>query len=160
MVIPIRDYHNTSYVLSGKNRICSHEEPCMERPSGSTDYDDLLECAVCNEILHNPRTLKCEHSFCKECVDNMTLFKENQITLTCPLCEEEQFIESGLCNMKPSLLLKQMLDRTIRYLFLNFGDSRSGPVCLGKILKIGIQTVFLIKLSLFGKYLWRVFSNL
>ena len=159
MVIPIRDYHNTSYVLSGKNRICSHEEPCMERPSGSTDYDDLLECAVCNEILNNPRTLKCEHSFCKECVDNMTLFKENQITLTCPLCEEEQFIESGLCNMKPSLLLKQMLDRTIRYLFLNFGDSRSGPVCLGKILKTGIQKPSLLLKQMLDRTIRNLFLN-
>ena len=50
--------------------------------------------------------------------------------LTCPLCDEEQFIETGLCNMKPSLLLKQMLDRTIRYLILNFVDNHSGAVCL------------------------------
>lgn len=102
----------------------------MERLLGNTNYDDLLECAVCNEILHNPRTLTCEHSFCKECVDNMTIFKENRIMLTCPLCDEEQFIETGLCNMKPSLLLKQMLDRTIRYLILNFVDNHSGAVCL------------------------------
>lgn len=68
-------------------------------------------------MLSNPCTLTFEHSFCKECIDRMTKLKENLVTLTCPLCEKEQIIESGFCNLKPSRLLKQLLDRAKGYFF-------------------------------------------
>ena len=74
-------------------------------------------------MLSNPCTLACEHSFCKECIDRMTKLKENLVTLICPFCEKEQVIESGFCNLKPSRLLKQMLDRAKGYIFQNLSGS-------------------------------------
>ena len=91
------------------------KEAYNERSPVSMDYQDLLECAICHEILWNPYTLPCKHSFCKECIDHITKFKENLITVTCSLCEEDQVIESGFFNLKPPLVLKQLLDRANRY---------------------------------------------
>ena len=86
--------------------------------SYDVDMQKILGCAICNEILCNPRTLTCEHSFCKECIDKITKFKEDLITIKCPLCEKEEVVEGDLSNLKPPLVLKQMLDLADRYHFL------------------------------------------
>ena len=85
--------------------------------SGS-DIQMILECAICNEILCNPQTLICEHSFCKECNDNITKFKEDLVTIKCPLCEKEEVVKGDLSNLKPPLVLRQLLDVVNRYHFL------------------------------------------
>ena len=83
--------------------------------SSGFDIQSVLDCAVCNEILCNPRTLTCEHSFCKECIDKIAKFTEDLISVKCPLCEMEEVMEGDLSNLKPPLILKQMLDITSRY---------------------------------------------
>ena len=83
--------------------------------SSGLDIQTILECAICNEILCNPRTLMCEHSFCKECIDNTAKFKEDSITIKCPLCEKEDVLKGDLSNLKPPLVLKQLLDLANRY---------------------------------------------
>lgn len=115
-------FQDCFHCLLGKRRTSSAEEACNERSSAAIDCQDLLECAVCHEILCNPCRLACEHSFCKECIDLITKFKENLITLTCPLCEKEQVIENDFCNLKPSRLLKEMLGRTKGYFFQNLSN--------------------------------------
>ena len=83
--------------------------------SSGFDIQNVLDCAVCNEILRNPQTLTCEHSFCKECIDKIAKFTEDLILIKCPLCEKEEVVEGDLSNLKPPLILKQMLDITNRY---------------------------------------------
>ena len=109
------------FTLLERDRLPSPEELCLERPSNDSNYQELLECAVCYEILYNPRVLSCEHQFCKECIDEMTKCREKWVTLTCPTCQAEQKFENGLCQIKTPLLLKQMLDKVNRYHFLVFG---------------------------------------
>ena len=84
--------------------------------SSVSNIQKILECAVCSEILCNPRTLTCDHSFCKECIDKIAKFTEDLISVKCPLCETEEIVEDDLSNLKPPLILKQMLDITNRYL--------------------------------------------
>ena len=83
--------------------------------SSGFDIQNVLDCAVCNEILCNPRTLTCEHSFCKECIDKIAKFTEDLISVKCPLCEKEEIVEGDLSDLKPPLILKQILDITNRY---------------------------------------------
>lgn len=45
---------------------------------------DTLTCAVCLEIYDQPQMLKCQHSFCRNCVKN--LIKNG--TVKCPTCRE------------------------------------------------------------------------
>lgn len=103
------------FIILPERRTSLVKETYSEKSPVSMDYQDLLECAICHELLCNPCTLACEHSFCKECIDHITKFKENLIIVTCSLCEVEQVIESGFGNLKPPLVLKQMLDRANRY---------------------------------------------
>ena len=70
----------------------------------------LCECPVCLEILNNPRTLQCEHSLCKECLDNLVIFTECFLYVTCPTCQYQETLECGVEALKGGLLIKQMLD--------------------------------------------------
>ena len=70
----------------------------------------LCECPVCLEILNNPRTLQCEHSLCKECLDNLVIFTESFLSVICPTCQYQQTLECGVEALKGGLLVKQMLD--------------------------------------------------
>lgn len=69
----------------------------------------LCECPVCLEILNNPRTLQCEHSICKECLDNLVIFSGSFLSITCPTCQYQQNLENGVETLKGGLLIKQML---------------------------------------------------
>ena len=75
----------------------------------TASFQKLCECAVCLETLHNPRTLKCEHSFCKECIDGIAVFKSNDISITCPTCKTEELV-TNITDLKAVLVVKQMLD--------------------------------------------------
>ena len=80
----------------------------------STDQDSsfhkLCECAICLEFLNNPRTLQCEHSFCKECLDKIVNINEDCLSITCPTCQMQQFFQNGVQELRTSLIIKQMLD--------------------------------------------------
>ena len=48
-----------------------------------------LECGVCMTLLHNPKILKCNHWFCKMCLDEILDFDpDGSAVIVCPLkCE-------------------------------------------------------------------------
>ena len=48
------------------------------------------ECPMCLDALTNPRTLKCKHVFCADCVE-IALKHNNR----CPVCKEVQGIIHG-----------------------------------------------------------------
>ena len=44
-------------------------------------FSEELKCAICLDFFANPRTLKCQHSFCENCLKRKLFFKrlfENQ----------------------------------------------------------------------------------
>ena len=47
------------------------------------------ECPLCIEIVKNPTTLPCLHSFCLECLDRHANFARRQLkaTIKCPVCQ-------------------------------------------------------------------------
>ena len=47
----------------------------------------MLKCAICQEILKDPKTLSCFHSFCMECLKKLKKVKQGEETgLFCPIC--------------------------------------------------------------------------
>lgn len=65
------------------------------------DIDEII-CAVCFCIMNNPQTLKCEHTFCMGCLNN--LYKNN--VSTCPLCRTN----FSLNDLEDNSKLKNMID--------------------------------------------------
>jgi hypothetical protein len=49
------------------------------------DFEELLKCDVCKDLLNDPKTLLCQHTFCTSCVANL---KE------CPMCRLKLFLPS------------------------------------------------------------------
>ena len=33
-----------------------------------SNLDDILQCPICLEILHDPKVLDCQHTFCSNCL--------------------------------------------------------------------------------------------
>ena len=46
-----------------------------------------LECAICYEIMTQPTSLTCNHSFCSDCVSGIPI-RSN--TIRCPVCRKQQ----------------------------------------------------------------------
>ena len=40
-------------------------------PDPISQIEENLECTVCLEVLKDPRTLPCCHSFCKDCLEGV-----------------------------------------------------------------------------------------
>lgn len=34
----------------------------------ASNFDDLLQCPICLDILHDPKVLDCQHTFCANCL--------------------------------------------------------------------------------------------
>ena len=45
----------------------------------------ILVCTICNNIVDNPRTLPCSHTFCRRCIEQK-LSKTNPPLFQCPSC--------------------------------------------------------------------------
>ncbi|CAE17940.2 RING-type E3 ubiquitin transferase [Caenorhabditis elegans] len=50
--------------------------------SNDLDEDDVL-CTICYDIIVEPHTLRCQHSFCKKCIDQCL-----PLTRKCPSCQQ------------------------------------------------------------------------
>lgn len=48
-----------------------------------------LECAVCLDTFDDPRMLRCQHSYCKKCLEKIVVREGNVLKVTCPECREE-----------------------------------------------------------------------
>lgn len=69
------------------------------KSSGDDLFKDLskdCECAICLEIMENPRSLDCRHSFCKDCLETTVDFNENsEVVLKCPTCRKVTNLGKG-----------------------------------------------------------------
>ncbi|XP_077123117.1 E3 ubiquitin/ISG15 ligase TRIM25-like [Ranitomeya variabilis] len=48
-----------------------------------------LECSVCLNIYSDPVTLRCGHSFCRVCIDQVLITQDKSGVYSCPECREE-----------------------------------------------------------------------
>lgn len=74
------------------------------------DYD----CSICLDQLQNPKTLQCQHSFCKDCLDGVLKFNENgSATLQCPMkCYDVKVLTESETtnNLTANYHMKKTLD--------------------------------------------------
>jgi hypothetical protein len=45
--------------------------------------EELVKCAVCHELLNNPKVFPCLHSYCYECIVKLS---KRECGLVCPEC--------------------------------------------------------------------------
>ncbi|XP_028391976.1 E3 ubiquitin-protein ligase TRIM33-like isoform X2 [Dendronephthya gigantea] len=73
-------------------------------PAPVKQMETLLECSVCMEILTQPRTLSCYHSFCKHCLENYVAAQRKKAVkakasvpeiFECPLCRTKFSVKEG-----------------------------------------------------------------
>ncbi|XP_046546547.1 E3 ubiquitin-protein ligase Midline-1-like [Haliotis rubra] len=82
--------------------------------------DEFLRCTICTEVLQEPCTLVCYHTFCRKCVVNYTKTKPEAISaksLLCPFCskmtkvsEPDKPVEEWADDVKPSFVIQGLLD--------------------------------------------------
>jgi len=61
----------------------TRSEEGMQQPAPTLEkISDLIACAVCLEVVKNPRLLPCQHSFCLACLSQIS---KNE-SISCPLC--------------------------------------------------------------------------
>lgn len=71
-----------------KDNIKEHENKSEEKNNeenniNTEDIEDFLKCDVCKDILNDPRTLLCQHTFCSTCLISL---KE------CPMCRLKLYL--------------------------------------------------------------------
>ena len=48
-----------------------------------------LECAICLDTFEDPKMLRCQHNYCRKCLEPMVI-KDGRIQkVTCPECRKE-----------------------------------------------------------------------
>ena len=48
-----------------------------------------LECAICLDTFEDPRMLRCQHSYCRKCLEKIVVRVGSTYKLTCPECRED-----------------------------------------------------------------------
>ncbi|XP_046583599.1 E3 ubiquitin-protein ligase TRIM32-like [Haliotis rubra] len=82
--------------------------------------EEFLRCTICTEVLQEPCTLVCYHTFCRKCVVNYTKTKPEAISaksLLCPFCSKmtkvsdpDKPVEEWADDVKPSFVIQGLLD--------------------------------------------------
>lgn len=49
----------------------------------------ILECAICLEAYDEPKVLRCQHTYCKNCLEKLVNKSGLGHKVTCPECREE-----------------------------------------------------------------------
>ena len=74
----------------------------------------LLECSICKEVVKNPRTLPCFHSYCKDCLDkyvNQHRQDKPREDLNCSVCRTNFTLDpEGVEGMPRNHFISNMLD--------------------------------------------------
>jgi len=59
------------------------------------DLEKELECSLCKDVFREPKTLRCLHSFCLECLEIYVEKNHSNINLSCPICRTPfQFLQN------------------------------------------------------------------
>ena len=93
-------------------------EPAVKTPppihSIINTLEQICSCVICLDRIQQPKTLVCEHSFCKECLDKLVVINAGVARIECPSCRVTTNLKPGetVASLEASLFLKQ----TINYL--------------------------------------------
>jgi hypothetical protein len=77
--------------------------------------ENLITCAVCQELFDDPRLMPCSHTYCYKCIEQMASVSRNQ--LECPLRDG--------CTISKTRIGSLPLNRAIRDLVELYGKQKS-----------------------------------
>ena len=60
------------------------------------------ECTICFERLSNPKCLPCSHTFCCQCVENLSSGYKYRKQVPCPLCRSTFDVPADGCPKLPT----------------------------------------------------------
>jgi len=81
--------------------------------STKKQLDDIVECSICTEVLNDPRTLPCIHSYCFKCIADYCKDKQPGDEVACQLCREEFDIPiSGIDDLPRNFFIGNLLKIT------------------------------------------------
>ena len=72
-----------------KDNIKEEEQKNDENENNTEEIEEFLKCDVCKDILNDPRTLLCQHTFCSTCLISL---KE------CPMCRLKLYLPEETNN--------------------------------------------------------------
>ena len=65
----------------------------LSRSDTYTRLKEIVTCAVCCELLKNPKVFPCLHSYCYDCIVELS---KSECGLKCPECREQVEVRSFL----------------------------------------------------------------
>ena len=89
------------------------------KTAGSDKLSKIITCSVCLDTYTEPKTLICDHSFCKQCVAKIIraklvnrddIFVAKELSIECPNCKTEHSGFRTVSEMKTSHVITQILD--------------------------------------------------
>jgi len=82
----------------------------------ASNFDDLLQCPICLDILHDPKVLDCQHTFCANCLrvhhttTARTLGVQNFID--CPTCRtRSNLINNSIDSLPGNYIVRDIIER-------------------------------------------------
>ncbi|XP_033100682.1 E3 ubiquitin-protein ligase TRIM71-like [Anneissia japonica] len=71
-----------------------------------------LECAICLNRFQQPKTLKCMHTFCQQCIHKWV---ETHGKMKCPICNEEHdLLKENIQQLASNTMISQLLEYVIK----------------------------------------------
>ncbi|XP_011556566.3 RING finger protein nhl-1 [Plutella xylostella] len=92
----------------------SQSGPPSPKEFSATGIEELIQCSLCLEDLHNPKMLPCQHTFCFAC---LTVYSSDLHVFDCPTCRTRiqvtspSFIDSLPSNLYIDSLLNLVKNR-------------------------------------------------
>ena len=68
----VQDTQDIQDTISNQNKSKQEETSSFNLE----DFEELLKCDVCKDLLNEPKTLLCQHTFCASCISNLNLIKQ------------------------------------------------------------------------------------
>jgi len=99
------------------------------RPSAElqqSNVRELVDCPICYEVLQNPRSLPCLHTFCLQCLKDYWKDDRAQQRVFCPVCRGPFDIpQSGLDSLPKNFMVQKLIESTS----VSSGGSSDGIPC-------------------------------
>ncbi|CAH1779293.1 unnamed protein product [Owenia fusiformis] len=78
------------------------------------ESDALVEsvtCSICMEVLDDPRSLQCMHSYCRKCIQDTMDKHQDKKSFPCPICRDDCPIPNqGAAGLKVNFFVNSVLD--------------------------------------------------
>ncbi|XP_030642453.1 E3 ubiquitin/ISG15 ligase TRIM25-like [Chanos chanos] len=85
---------------------------------------ELFNCPVCLDLLKNPATISCGHSFCMDCISSCWILDDTDTVYSCPQCRQT-FNQRPVLNQ--NIVLAELVERLKNIQLQASADCYPGP---------------------------------